>query len=345
MRALFATYRNAFEFPGGGEVIFKKCKEHLEKKGVDVGVYDFENKDFSGYDIVHNFSVVGECLETVKLAKKQGKKVAVHTIYWPQGEYALKGDIPFTMKVKKWLYTFLNKYNLLSTSKMREIIENADILFPNSEEEGKQLMNDFRCNREKIHVVHDGVDERFFAGSAEEFFDHYNLKDFVLYVGRIEPRKNVLTLIRAMNETNLQLVIIGDYNKEDSAYYGMCREIAENNVHFLGRIDHESSLLVSAYYAAKVLALPSWYETPGIVAMEAGAAGCNIVITNRGCTQEYFGELADYVRPDDVEGIKSAVEMAFNKERNTKLRGYIKENFSWGRVAEEIIEGYRKALN
>jgi glycosyltransferase involved in cell wall biosynthesis len=203
-------------------------------------------------------------------------------------------------------------------------------------------MRDFRCPRGKIHVVHDGVDKRFFEGAEKEFFGEYGLKDFVLYVGRIEPRKNVLNLIKAIKGTNLELVVVGDYDRETPRYYEKCKAAANESVHFLGRIEHESKLLVSAYYAAKVLALPSWYETPGIVALEAGAAGCNIVITDRGCTKEYFSDFAEYVAPDDLNGIRTAILRACKKSRNNALRERIRKNYSWENVADEIIAGYLK---
>ncbi len=66
---------------------------------------------------------------------------------------------------------------------------------------------------------------------------------------------------------------------------------------WLGRLDHHDPLLASAYAAARVFALPSWFETPGLAALEAALAGCAVVITPYGSTREYFGDLVEYARP------------------------------------------------
>ena len=66
---------------------------------------------------------------------------------------------------------------------------------------------------------------------------------------------------------------------------------------WLGRLEHDDPLLASAYAAARVFALPSWFETPGLAALEAALAGCAVVITPFGSTREYFGELVEYARP------------------------------------------------
>ena len=78
---------------------------------------------------------------------------------------------------------------------------------------------------------------------------------------------------------------------------GECRRAGEGLVAWLGRLDHDDPLLASAYAAARVFALPSWFETPGLAALEAALAGCAVVITPYGSTREYFGGLVAYARP------------------------------------------------
>ena len=72
---------------------------------------------------------------------------------------------------------------------------------------------------------------------------------------------------------------------------------------WLPRVDHDDPILESAYAAARVLALPSWFETPGLVALEAALAGTAVVVTPHGCTREYFGDRVGYARPDRPEEI------------------------------------------
>ena len=70
-------------------------------------------------------------------------------------------------------------------------------------------------------------------------------------------------------------------------------------------------MLASAYAAARVLALPSWFETPGLAALEAALAGCAVVVTPFGCTREYFGDRVEYARPDRPAEIGRAILRAW----------------------------------
>jgi len=344
MRVLYTTYQTAFQFKGGGEVILSKCREYLEKEKVKVKLYNMWEDRLKDYDLLHNFSVFSECLPLIDAARQFKVPVALHTIYWPQTESALKGSTSLSEKAKKIAYTLSNKYDILGSSKMRAMMKKADILFPNSKVEGIMLEKEFKAEKSKIHVVHDGVDSRFFKGSPKEFEKKFGLKDFALYVGRIEPRKNVLGTIRAMKGSEIPLVIVGEGSSTQQDYFEKCKKEAGKNVHFLGRIEHDSSLLVSAYNAARVLALPSWYETPGIVALEAAAAGTRIVITDRGCTKEYFNDFASYVNPNDTQAIRKSIEDAFRQEKNPELARLIKKEYTWEKVAKELIEGYKKII-
>src|SRR3989344_5792525 len=111
----------------------------------------------------------------------------------------------------------------------------------------------FNCNNGAFQSPGGGevllLKTKEFLTKDKEFVKKYGLKDFVLYVGRIDSRKNVLVLIKIMNKLNLPLVIIGNSLPHQIGYYNMCRRIAKKNVYFLGKINHESSLLESAYAA------------------------------------------------------------------------------------------------
>jgi hypothetical protein len=102
--------------------------------------------------------------------------------------------------------------------------------------------------------------------------------------------------------------------------------------------------LAGAYAAAKVHALPGWFETPGLSTLEAAAAGCNIVTTDRGTAREYLGELAWYCDPRDVGSIRDAVLAACQAPRSGRLKELVRERYTWARAAESTLAGYRLAL-
>jgi len=159
--------------------------------------------------------------------------------------------------------------------------------------------------------VPNGADERFKDGDPKEFIDKYGIEKFVLYAGRIEPRKNQLNFIKAMKGFNSPVVFIGDPVSDYADYYKRCQDAADSNMHFLGHVEHDSSLLSSAYAACEVFALTSWFETPGLCALEAALAGAKVVITDGGCTREYFKDMVVYARPDDPSDIRRCVEKAY----------------------------------
>lgn len=344
MKVLFTTYPTAFQFQGGGEVIIKKSKEVLEKQGIEVRLFNHWEDHIGDYDVLHNFGLAAESEVYVNFAKREGVPVAIHTIYWPSTGYALHGDFPLLARLRVMASELINRYGLVGMSAKRRMLSKADILFPNSITETDMLNRNFSIAKNKMHVVHDGVDKRFFSAKKRLFADRYGIEDFVLYVGRIEPRKNVLGLVRALKGTGMPLVVVGEASAQHAAYWELCRKEADSNVWFIGRLEHESDMLASAYAAARVFALPSWFETPGIAAMEAAAAGANIVITKRGCTQEYFRGFANYVEPTDAAMIKGAVIDSFEAKKTKKLSRHIAKNYAWERVAEEIIAGYRKIV-
>jgi glycosyltransferase involved in cell wall biosynthesis len=85
-------------------------------------------------------------------------------------------------------------------------------------------------------------------------------------------------------------------------------------------------------------------ETTGLSSLEAGVMGANLVITEKGDTREYFGDLARYCSPDSIDSIRAAVTSAFNAPRSDLLRERILEKYTWSAAAEATLAGYYHAL-
>jgi glycosyltransferase involved in cell wall biosynthesis len=214
------------------------------------------------------------------------------------------------------------------------------LLLPNSNAEADQLMRLFQVSAKRIHVVPNGADPRFADADGEEFIKYYGLRDFVLSVGRIEPRKNQLGLLRALKGTGIPIVVMGDPVPENKAYHVACLREAGSNVRFIGRLDHDDPLLASAYGACRCLALTSWFETPGLVALEAAMSGVPLVLPRGGSAHEYFGDQALYVGSENLPEIRSAVQTAFNSDRNYDLALRVREQFTWESVAKTTQLAY-----
>ncbi len=226
----------------------------------------------------------------------------------------------------------------------RRLYHAADLLLPNSTAEAEQLMRYFGMPASRIHVVPNGADEHLADGDPEPFARRVGRHEFVLCPGRIEPRKNQLGLIRAMAGTPFPVVVLGDVVPGHEEYLGQCRREAVSTVKFVERLDHHDPLLASAYAACGCLALVSWYETPGLVALEAGMSGVPLVLPEAGCASEYFGRHATYVRPDSSWDIRNAVLAALARGRSGELARHVRENFTWAKAAEATRRAYEKVV-
>jgi glycosyltransferase involved in cell wall biosynthesis len=219
----------------------------------------------------------------------------------------------------------------------------ADVLLPNSHAEASILTKKFKADPKKIRVVHNAVESTFADANKNIFIQKYGWKDFVLFVGRIDYRKNLLPLIKACKELDYELVIIGSpAGDTDTRYYDVCKKEAGKKTHFLPGMPYGSDMLKSAYAASHTIALPSWFETPGNTVMEGGLAGANVVTTAVGSCEEYFGDLALYVNPAKYEDIKSKIKQSMEQGKSLNVRKHLLKNFTWEKHAEKTLRAYKE---
>ncbi len=347
MKVLFNSNNSGFQAPGGGEVLLLKTKEFLEKKGVNIKLFDQWSDKLENYDILHNFGLSNNCYDIINAASNKNIPIVITPIYaWPSISYALKSNASLKQKINLAGYSIIKSSHFLNKATyISKMLEKSNLILTDSHAEMNILIKNFKIKKDKFRIAPYGVDERFYKASPKEFTDKYGLKDFILYTGRIEPRKNVLNLIKVVNKLDLTLVIIGGKKyQEGDNYYKSCIKIAGKNIHFLDRFDHESSMLASAYSAAKVIALPSWLENPGLSVLEGGLAGANVLITSIGSTKEYFKDYAFYVNPHNNEDIKKKLVKAYEKEKDEELASHIKKNFTWEIVTKKVKESYEELV-
>jgi len=340
MAIYFYLYPSAFQNPGGGEVQLLKTKQYLEKQGIKISLYDQWRDRFEKGDLLHVFGSVKYCHGLMRTAKEVGVKLVLSTIAWSDWSSALYTYPDWKQRALNVIRHAAKAFFPWTPSLRKSMMESADIVMPNSQAEACQLTRFFRIPRGKIRVIPNGVDAHYENGNPELFVSRYGLKDFFLCVGRIEPRKNQLALIRAHRGLERPLVLIGETVSRYQEYEGMCRREAASNVHFLGYVPNDSELLRSAYAACDTFVLPSWFETPGLAALEAGLAGAKVVVTSGGSTREYFGEDAFYADPRRSSNIREAMTLASRQPRNDHLQQRIHQNYLWEKVASKVAECY-----
>jgi glycosyltransferase involved in cell wall biosynthesis len=331
---------STLQSPGGGEVQLLQTARALETLGVPVRPFVSWTDRIADARLLHLFGMSPEGLALARVAKSRGVPVVLSPICWfePRAWAAESRTAWGRAGVwAKWLGWRLSRGR---GSWRAELLSQADAILPNSEAEKRQLLALFRLDPDRVHVIPNGVDPRFLRPDPEAARDLLGPGDFALYVGRIEPRKNVLGLIRAMRPMGLPLVVAGDPVPGHEGYAAVCREVGETSVRWIPRLDHDDPRLASLYAAARVFALVSWFETPGLAALEAAAAGAAVVITPNGSTREYFGELAHYARPGRRKETQLALVAAWARGPQPDLSRRVRNGYLWAHVARRTAEVY-----
>ena len=367
MKVLFQTRTNLYSAPGGDLIQIQKTKEYLEKLGITVDIsLEFE-PDLTDYDVVHLFNLMDpqdiylQCIN----AKKQNKKVVLSTIYGLYTEYERKARGGFAQKIANilspyqigYLKIILRHYHEKRFHKgvkrllfkgyyglMKDITKKVDVFLPNSNSEMKRVATEFNLKEYNFEVVPNSIDKKVFDSSITGSINKYSMyKDCILCAARIEGRKSILNLIRALKNTNYTLVLVGNQSKNQKKYVNQVHNEAGSNVVFLGSIPHEE--LKDLYQVAKVHALVSWMETPGLSSIEAAAMSCNIVVTKKGDTEEYFENYAFYCEPNDINSIKKAIDKAYSSPFNEELKIKILREYTWEKAALKTLKAYETAIN
>lgn len=345
IRVAFFVYPSAFQNIGGGEILLLKTKEYLEKGGVYCKLFDIWNDRLDDFDILHVVGAVKDCLGLMKTAKNKGLKIVLDPVFFSTFQRALHEHGSPRRKTEAFLRHLAKVLFPFFPSSRRKMMMLADAVIPNSRVEARQIARLFRVPKDSMHVIPNCVDSGFEFYDKDMFISKYGIRDFILSVGRIEPRKNQLNLIRAVKGLKNKLVIIGNPVSDYTEYYDRCREEGSDNVIFIERIDHDNPLLKSAYGTSACFVSQGWFETPGLAALEAGLAGARIATTDKGCTKEYFKDLVDYFSPSDIKSIRTAIKNTLYRDRNGLLKEHIKKEFLWDMAARKNIEVYNKILH
>ena len=210
---------------------------------------------------------------------------------------------------------------------------------------------------DKVDVVYCGTDGAFRPLPKAEvaaFRSQKGLPErFILFVGTIEPRKNIITLIEAFAKlqtcepANLKLVIGGAKGWFYEDVFARVEELGlEGEVLFPGYIP--ASELPLWYNAAELFVYPSLYEGFGLPPLEAMACGTPVVVADTSSLPEVVGEAGVIVNPLDVEGLAEAMRRVLGDEalqQEMKERGLRRaQGFSWAETAQETVQVYRRAM-
>ena len=324
MKILFQSRVDLYDPKGGDTVQIESTKAAIEKLDSSI-VVDIKPvlkaENIEDYDLVHLFNLdwICETYPQALWAKQHGKKVVLSAIHHAEREVIAYEEI-YKFDIRRlynliftsqglrdeWKNIYRSIFNIKKfyptlvqllggiRNLQREILDMSDAVLVQTEVEASDIEEDFDIKLKNWFKVVNGVDVELFENADNSEFiklvkkeQGFDLKDkkIILNVGRIEPRKNQLSLIKAFKNLkeqgelkNYVLVFIGAYSKYSPEYKIRFRmNLKSKDILYLGPQPHES--VAAAMSHSGIYVHPSWFETTGLVALEALVAKMNVVIS------------------------------------------------------------------
>ena len=255
--------------------------------------------------------------------------------------------------------SFPLSYRLIKNFLFRISAEKSDIFLTVSNYSKERISKYYQIPLDKIRVIPNGVGEDFFnmpiESSDNDIFFSHNLEKFILYVSRVEPRKNHLILLKAFNELQLwdrgyKLVFIGrqdlPYPELDSFLEEGSKELIES-VFRISNVSHESLKLF--YHHCALFVYPSIAEGFGIPPLEAITAGAPTLCSNSTAMSEFSFLEDDLFVPTDLEELKQKIlrkiSTADSIQRVLFLKDIVRKKIFMGKFCATTCNLYRDGVD
>lgn len=240
--------------------------------------------------------------------------------------------------------------------RVKKLANEATAIITVSENTRKDVIELLRVDPEKVLTIYSGVNPAVpLPGPAEEknFFKQHDLGSrFILYLGTIEPRKNLAGLIYAYNRfrndniklVDVQLVLAGAKGWRHRDIYRAWEESPyRQDIKFLGYVSNSEKELL--YKRAELFIYPSYYEGFGLPVLEAMDRGLAVITSNVSSVPEVAGDAAIILNPYDISEIAKALELVIN---NPSLKSSLVEagleqakKFSWENTAQKYRQLFK----
>jgi len=373
MKVLLWTRSDCFNAKGGDMVQVENTYLELKKLGIDVTISDKNNINLHEFDIVHLFQLdwTPETYLHAKKAHKLGKKIILSPIHHSVEEVK-KFDDEYAFglrRLSKLLFvdqfqrdTFKNIYRsildrrkavptlyslFLGLKRMNQLVlEWSDYVLVQTKLEAKDLENTYNVGFE-WKVIPNGVSELFLK--KDQSANPFNFDDYIICVGRIEPRKNNLAIIAAVQQLrkelnkDIKLVFVGRKSNKHAEYINLFDDELKNCPWIYYKNYMSYSNMPSIYKYAKVCVSASWFETTGLTLLEALFMNTNAVSSSKRA-KEILEDFCSYCEPDNIDSITKALKTEFLKNR-PKLPSDFKKEYTWENTAKKTEEIYNKVLN
>lgn len=292
LKVLLTTYHQAFVVRGGGEYELLSIADGLRQCGVIADIYGPYSRPLEFYDVVLHFSVHGGGLELLRMIKSHGKPI----VLWPN------------------LWALDLSEDALAA--VKEHVALADIVTFKSMAEKSNFLRLVDVPHERILQCKAVADMHHLRSVPRELFcELYGVRDYALWIGLIEPRKNQKAIIGPLRERGIPLVLVGRYR--DRSYYDACRREGAGDVIFIESLPQRSEILRSAFQCARFYVELS-LEPAGLSALDAGLSGCRLLLSDSDWSREHFEGHAEYVDPLSAADISAGVDRVLQRAHRSE---------------------------
>ncbi|WP_319579760.1 glycosyltransferase family 1 protein [uncultured Methanospirillum sp.] len=238
-----------------------------------------------------------------------------------------------------------------------KILQKASLILSISQYTKNDIVERYQIDPEKIWVTHLGVSDHFHPATQLEIKSlckRYQLNNpFILFVGAIEPKKNISSIIRAFHRVrqknpDIELVIAGKKSWKYQDLFTLIDSLKLNkSIHFLHFVPYDD--LPILYSSASVFVFPSNYEGFGLPPLEAMKCGTPVIVSNKSSLPEIVGSGGIMVEPEDYEGLAKKIIMILNEEtirvEQTEYNLARSKDFTWEQCADKTIKAYQTILD
>ena len=240
----------------------------------------------------------------------------------------------------------------------RGSIKHADLVIADSEYTRKDVVELLDIPEGSVMTIYPGIDQVFMHPrknrEMQEVLKRYNIDyPYFLFVGNIDPRKNLRGLLTAFgrfidkHKKGVRLIIVGKRTSQADKELQIIDELGlGEQVRYLGYIPRGD--LPALYANARIFIYPSFFEGFGFPVLEAMASGTPVITSNTSSLPEVCGDAAYYVTPGSVSSLVQALEKVDSDSRLRKAmisKGQKRaRRFSWERTAIETIDCYKMML-
>lgn len=203
--------------------------------------------------------------------------------------------------------------------KFRHACDVADVIIAISEETKRDIQSYYFVPAEKIKVIYQSCDEHYYQvptpQTIQQVTEKYKLpQDFLLYVGTIEERKNLLTIVKALQQVpDIPLIVVG---KKKKYFHTVLEYIRQHNlsgrVVFLKNVSNEELAVI--YRLARIFIYPSVLEGFGIPILEALVSQVPVITTKDGCFPEAGGTNSLYINPADADELAEKIRFLLHSD-------------------------------